>query len=158
MQYEEPREAITLPIKPALEKKGIDFICTTDHAEHALAECPTSRDANFERAMKRDFTVTVLLATSPPTRPRSGACSIRCTRSTTSCSLSRPGADKKESDAVLAHLRAHIARPGFGVRWRWKRHDLAFWDNRLTQHYASADYLPHRRVMHRATILGDKPY
>jgi taurine dioxygenase len=66
--------------------------------------------------------------------------------------------DKKESDAVLAHLRVHVARPEFTVRWRWKRHDLAFWDNRLTQHYATADYLPQRRVMHRATILGDKPF
>lgn len=66
--------------------------------------------------------------------------------------------DKKESDAVLAHLKAHVAKPEFTVRWRWKRHDLVFWDNRLTQHYATADYLPHRRVMHRATILGDKPF
>lgn len=66
--------------------------------------------------------------------------------------------DKKESDAVLAHLRVHVAKPEFTVRWRWKRHDLVFWDNRLTQHYASADYLPQRRVMHRATILGDKPF
>lgn len=65
--------------------------------------------------------------------------------------------DKNESDAVLAHLRGHLSRPEFTVRWRWKRHDLAFWDNRLTQHYATADYLPHRRVMHRATILGDRP-
>jgi taurine dioxygenase len=65
---------------------------------------------------------------------------------------------KSESDAVLAQLRAHLAKPEFTVRWRWKRHDLAFWDNRLTQHYATADYLPHRRVMHRATILGDRPY
>jgi taurine dioxygenase len=66
--------------------------------------------------------------------------------------------EKKESDAVLDFLREHCAKPEFTVRWRWKRHDLAFWDNRLTQHYATADYLPQRRVMHRATILGDKPY
>ncbi len=63
-----------------------------------------------------------------------------------------------ESDAVLGHLRFHTTRPEFTVRWRWKQNDVAFWDNRLTQHYATADYLPHRRVMHRATILGDKPY
>ena len=64
----------------------------------------------------------------------------------------------KESDAVLRLLFEHLARPEFSVRWRWKEGDLAFWDNRLTLHYATADYLPHRRVMHRATILGDKPF
>lgn len=63
-----------------------------------------------------------------------------------------------ESDAVLRQLFAHITKPEFGVRWRWKRHDLAFWDNRLTQHYACANYLPHRRVMHRATIVGEVPF
>ena len=66
--------------------------------------------------------------------------------------LSRP-----ESDAVLALLFAHIAKPEFTIRWRWKPNDIAIWDNRCTQHYALADYLPHRRVMHRATIIGDKP-
>ena len=66
--------------------------------------------------------------------------------------------EKKESDAVLGYLRGHIAKPEFTVRWRWKPFDLAFWDNRLTQHYATVDYLPHRRVMHRATIVGDKPF
>lgn len=66
--------------------------------------------------------------------------------------------DKKESDAVLAYLKIHLAKPEFTVRWRWKQYDLAFWDNRLTQHYATVDYLPHRRIMHRATIVGDKPY
>lgn len=63
-----------------------------------------------------------------------------------------------ESDAVLRQLFAHMAKPEFTVRWRWKVADLAFWDNRLTQHYATADYLPSRRVMHRATILGDAPF
>jgi taurine dioxygenase len=63
-----------------------------------------------------------------------------------------------ESDAVLRLLFAHIAKPEFTVRWRWKEGDFAFWDNRLTQHYATADYLPQRRVMHRATVLGDAPF
>jgi taurine dioxygenase len=63
-----------------------------------------------------------------------------------------------ESDAVLRQLFAHIQRPEHCVRWRWKAGDVAFWDNRLTQHYATADYLPARRVMHRATILGDAPF
>jgi len=62
-----------------------------------------------------------------------------------------------ESDALLRMLFAHVSRPDFTVRWRWKPGDVAFWDNRLTQHYALADYLPARRVMHRATILGDRP-
>jgi taurine dioxygenase len=64
----------------------------------------------------------------------------------------------KESDAVLQYLVTHIAKPEFTVRWRWKPNDFAFWDNRLTQHYATADYLPHRRVMNRATIVGDVPH
>jgi len=63
----------------------------------------------------------------------------------------------KESEAVLRVLFEHAAKPEFTVRWRWKAHDLAFWDNRSTQHYAASDYLPHRRIMHRATILGDRP-
>ncbi|MEY4751951.1 MAG: taurine dioxygenase [Pseudomonadota bacterium] len=63
-----------------------------------------------------------------------------------------------ESEAVLRQLFAHIAKPEHTVRWRWKLGDIAFWDNRLTQHYATADYLPARRVMHRATIMGDAPF
>lgn len=63
-----------------------------------------------------------------------------------------------ESDTLLRLLVQHSARPEFTVRWKWKVGDFAFWDNRLTQHFATADYLPHRRVMHRATILGDRPY
>ena len=64
----------------------------------------------------------------------------------------------KESAALLHFLQEHIAKPEHVVRWRWKKNDLAFWDNRLTQHYANADYLPHRRFMHRAKIMGDKPF
>ncbi len=62
-----------------------------------------------------------------------------------------------ESDALLRFLFAHSTRPEFTIRWRWQENDVAFWDNRITQHYAVDDYRPARRVMHRATILGDVP-
>ncbi|MFU9136668.1 taurine dioxygenase [Erwinia tasmaniensis] len=65
---------------------------------------------------------------------------------------------QKESDALLNFLFAHITKPEFQVRWRWQENDIAIWDNRVTQHYANADYMPARRIMHRATILGDKPF
>ncbi|WP_313955589.1 taurine dioxygenase [Paraburkholderia sp. BCC1886] len=65
---------------------------------------------------------------------------------------------EQEGKALLDFLFAHQARPDFGVRWRWASGDIAFWDNRSTSHYAVDDYRPARRIMHRATILGDRPY
>jgi taurine dioxygenase len=68
------------------------------------------------------------------------------------------GLRRKESDAILSMLFAHIQQPEFLVRWRWTPNAVAFWDNRVTQHYAVNDYLPHQRIMNRATVLGDRPY
>lgn len=68
------------------------------------------------------------------------------------------GLRRKESDAILNMLFEHVTRPEFQVRWRWSDNAVAFWDNRVTQHYAVNDYLPARRVMNRATILGERPY
>lgn len=65
---------------------------------------------------------------------------------------------EKKSEALLGFLLEHAVKPEFQVRWRWREGDLAIWDNRVTQHYANADYMPQRRIMHRATILGDRPF
>ncbi len=61
-----------------------------------------------------------------------------------------------ESDALLRLLTTHMVQPERVVRWRWQPGDVAFWDNRSTAHYATADYTDHR-VMHRVTIAGDRP-
>ncbi|WP_434579457.1 TauD/TfdA family dioxygenase [Pseudomonas sp. Z5-35] len=63
-----------------------------------------------------------------------------------------------ESGVILKLLFAHATRPEFTLRWRWQVNDVAFWDNRVTQHFAVDDYRPARRVMHRATVLGDVPF
>lgn len=67
------------------------------------------------------------------------------------------GLRREESQALMAFLNAHVQKPEYVVRWRWRPGDVAFWDNRCTQHRAVDDFLPHRRIMTRATILGDKP-
>ena len=64
---------------------------------------------------------------------------------------------RKESDALLRFLFEHLLRPEFQVRLKWRVNDVAIWDNRATQHYATGDYYPHYRRMHRVTVGGDKP-
>ncbi|GAA3676036.1 MULTISPECIES: taurine dioxygenase [Acetobacter] len=67
------------------------------------------------------------------------------------------GLEPEESNALLQFIFQHIKKPEFSIRWTWQSGDIAFWDNRSTQHYAVDDYRPHRRIMQRVTIMGDKP-
>jgi taurine dioxygenase len=62
-----------------------------------------------------------------------------------------------ESKAVLEFLFAHVQRPEFQCRFRWRRNSIAFWDNRAVQHYAVWDYYPAVRSGSRVTIRGDRP-
>jgi len=68
------------------------------------------------------------------------------------------GMDPTMAEPLLAMLYTHIARPEFTVRWKWRVGDVAIWDNRVTQHYATYDYGDGHRVMNRATIVGDRPF
>jgi taurine dioxygenase len=63
---------------------------------------------------------------------------------------------RDEGAAVLRFLFEHIKRPEFQVRLRWNPGDVAFWDNRATQHYAVPDY-SERRVMQRVSLLEPAP-
>jgi taurine dioxygenase len=64
------------------------------------------------------------------------------------------GMSDAESDALLAFLFDWVRSPEIQVRFRWEEDSVAIWDNRCTQHYATADYAE-RRTMHRVTIAGD---
>jgi len=68
------------------------------------------------------------------------------------------GLNHNESRRLLELLFDQIQQPQYLVRWHWRPKTLAFWDNRVTQHYTVGDYSAYERLMHRVTILGDKPF
>jgi taurine dioxygenase len=68
------------------------------------------------------------------------------------------GMSERESRWLLDHLFATAADPEIQCRFRWRPGSIAFWDNRVCQHFAASDYFPARRVMERVTIAGDRPF
>ncbi len=65
---------------------------------------------------------------------------------------------EERSRRLVAKLLPQHNRPEYVCRFRWEEGSLAFWDNRAVQHYAASDYFPHRRVLRRVTVRGDKPF
>lgn len=64
------------------------------------------------------------------------------------------GMSDAESQALLAFLFDWVRSPELQVRFQWEEDSVAIWDNRCTQHYATADY-GERRIMHRVSVAGD---
>ena len=60
------------------------------------------------------------------------------------------------SRRLLGYLLDHINHAPHQVRFKWRRGSIAMWDNRCTQHYAVADYLPAYRCMNRITVVKDR--
>jgi taurine dioxygenase len=67
------------------------------------------------------------------------------------------GMDRGESDKLLGRLFLEARVPEYQCRFQWQKDSIAFWDNRVVQHYATNDYWPQRRQMDRVTIIGERP-
>ena len=65
---------------------------------------------------------------------------------------------EKEGKALLDFIFVHQVRTELCCRFKWTPGTLAFWDNRSMQHYPLNDYHGHRRIMHRITLRGEKPF
>ncbi|SAI24575.1 taurine dioxygenase [Bordetella ansorpii] len=65
----------------------------------------------------------------------------------------------EESAALLDTLNKHAISDAFTYRHRWQQGDLVIWDNRCTMHCATPyDDNKYRRVMHRTTVAGTRPF
>ncbi|WP_329217389.1 TauD/TfdA family dioxygenase [Streptomyces sp. NBC_01485] len=62
-----------------------------------------------------------------------------------------------ESRRILDLLQSYVVRPENILRHRWSPNQLVLFDNRITQHYAVANYDKLPRRLHRVTVAGDVP-
>ena len=60
----------------------------------------------------------------------------------------------EENIPLLSCIYAFITKPIFTTTVVWETGIVAIWDNRLVQHYATADYSGYTRLMHRITVGG----
>jgi taurine dioxygenase len=144
-------EALSSPLRQMLEGLTATHSVAKSFPAERWADDPSFKE-RYERAVAKHPPVTHPVVRTHPVTGRKGL--FVNEGFTTHINELNP----LESQALLAFLFAHAARPEFTVRWQWQVEDVAFWDNRVTQHYAIADYLPERRTMHRATVNGDRPF
>ena len=88
------------------------------------------------------------------THPESGRRLLYVNRAFTESIVGLPEA---ESNELIDFLSSQANTPEYQCRFQWEKDSIAFWDNRAVQHLALSDYWPQRRVMERASIIGDKP-
>ncbi len=76
----------------------------------------------------------------------------------TTCS--RPlGMSDAEGEALIADLFERATRHEHVYAHKWRPHDLVFWDNRFVMHSATEyDRARYRRLIHRTSVRGEKPY
>lgn len=69
------------------------------------------------------------------------------------------GMNDEERLALLQDLVARATRPEYVYSHRWRPRDLVIWDNRGLLHRATPfDKERHRRVMHRISVRGERPF
>ena len=68
------------------------------------------------------------------------------------------GMSEEESRPILEYLFQHQIKPEYCCRFVWTPGAVAFWDNRCAQHYPVNDYHGYKRLLHRITLKGEKPF
>lgn len=126
-----------------------------DYAAVLGANRPTDAQQDLEKQHKNVFASTVYETEHPVVHvhPVSGERSLLLGHFVKRF----VGLNQADSQRLFAILQDHITKPENTVRWNWQPGDVAFWDNRATQHRAVADFALQRRTLRRATIHGEVP-
>jgi taurine dioxygenase len=151
----EPPMGAILQMVIAPERGGATHWASMTAAYDALDE-QTKTEIGKLKALHRSWWQPVQESVHPVVRthPESGRKGIFVNTIFTKEIL---GLSKEDSDELLARLIDHATNEEFEVRHDWSAGDIAFWDNRCTQHRVDNDFAPARRRGHRIAIEGDVP-
>ena len=61
----------------------------------------------------------------------------------------------ERSKQLIDRLLQEFSKPEHQVRFKWRKHSIAFWDNRSTLHYPVYNYGDYPRLMERVLIAYD---
>jgi len=73
-------------------------------------------------------------------------------------SIGIEGLSEKESNELLTILFLHMDQEDYIYKHRWESNMLIMWDNRCVNHCAQGGYQGYKRLLHRTTLAGDRPF
>ena len=73
-------------------------------------------------------------------------------------SIAIEGFNEKESNELLTTLFLHMDQQKYIYKHRWESNMLIMWDNRCVNHCAQGGYQGYKRLLHRTTLAGDRPF
>jgi taurine dioxygenase len=134
---------------------GLRAIHSNDYDYAAVFAAKTEAEKAYQKGHRAVFASTVYETEHPVVRvhPVSGQRSLLLGHFVKTF----VGLNQADSQRLYAIFQDHITREENTVRWRWQPGDVAFWDNRSTQHRAVADFALQRRTLRRATVHGEVP-
>ena len=132
---------------------------TAVHSDHVLSNPANAADRNERRStpLRENAMTEEEITNEHPVVRTHVETGRKCLYVNRPFTMRFSGMTEAESQPLLEYLYTHATRPEITCRFRWKKHSVAFWDNRCTQHYALNDYHGHRRTMHRVTVNGERP-
>ena len=73
-------------------------------------------------------------------------------------SIAVNGLNEKDSNELLEFLFFHMSQEKYIYKHRWEKNMLIMWDNRTVNHCAQGGYQGHKRLLHRITLAGSRPF
>ena len=73
-------------------------------------------------------------------------------------SITVNGLNEKDSNELLEFLFFHMGKEKYIYKHKWEKNMLIMWDNRTVNHCAQGGYQGHKRLLHRITLAGSRPF